>query len=42
MCARVGGRDAAAFYNEQAVVVIQFCNERGIAYRIKNGATALK
>jgi hypothetical protein len=26
-----------AFYNEQAAIVIQFCEERGIAYHIKNG-----
>ncbi len=26
-----------AFYNEQADIVIRFCNERGIAYHIKNG-----
>ncbi len=26
-----------AFYNEQADVVIQFCNERDIDYHIKNG-----
>jgi DNA repair photolyase len=26
-----------AFYNEQAAIVIQFCDERGIAYHIKNG-----
>lgn len=26
-----------AFYNEQADIVIRFCDERGIAYYIKNG-----
>ncbi len=26
-----------AFYNEQADIVIQFCNEHGIACYIKNG-----
>lgn len=26
-----------AFYNEQAAVVIQFCNEHGISYHIKTG-----
>jgi len=26
-----------AFYNEQADIVIRFCNEHGIAYHIKNG-----
>jgi DNA repair photolyase len=26
-----------AFYNEQADIVMRFCNERGIAYHIKNG-----
>jgi DNA repair photolyase len=26
-----------AFYNKQAGIVIRFCNERGIAYHIKNG-----